>query len=42
MHDGKDYSHLLDLNLLSEHEFEAFMKSLDILSHEEEFSVDDL
>ena len=42
VHDGKDYSHLLDLNLLIEHEFESFMKSLDILSHDEEFSVDDI
>jgi len=29
--DGKDYGHLLDMNLLNELEFENFMKALDII-----------
>ena len=40
--DGKDYSHLLDLNLLTELEFEDFMRALNIYSKEEEFSPEDI
>ena len=42
VHEGKDFSYLLDLNLLSEHEFESFMRSLDVIQELEEYSAAEL